>query len=181
MLSIISGIIFRALGWKIRGEYPVDVKKKVVVVAPHTSNWDFPVGILFRSWKKHDIRFVAKKSVFKPPLGWLAKALGGIPVNRKKSGNFLKGVVNLYNEHEELAICITPEGTRQRVEKFKTGFYYIAKAANIPMLPISFDFENKIFGIGELHYPTDDEKGDIEKMENHFRGVIGRNPENSFY
>ena len=180
MLSILSGIIFRALGWKIRGSYPRDVKKKIVVVAPHTSNWDFPVGILFRSWKKHDIKFVAKKSVFKPPLGWIAKALGGIPVDRKKSGNFLKGVVQLYDEHEALDICITPEGTRRRVEKFKTGFYYIAKTANIPILPITFDFEHKIFGISDLYYPSDDAEGDIKKIENIFRGVIGRNPENSF-
>lgn len=180
MLSILSGILFRALGWKIRGVYPIDVKKKVVVVAPHTSNWDFPVGILFRSWKKHDIRFVAKKSVFKPPLGWLARYLGGIPVDRKKSGNFLKGVVNLYKEHDALDICITPEGTRRPVKRFKTGFYYIAKAANVPILPIAFDFKNKIFDIGELYYPTEDEKGDIEKIETLYRGVIGRNPKNSF-
>lgn len=181
MLSTISGFIFRALGWKIRGRYPSEIKKKILIVAPHTSNWDFPVGILFRTWKKHDIRFVAKKSVFKPPLGWLAKALGGISVDRKKSGNFLKGVIQLYKEHDALDICITPEGTRRRVEKFKTGFYYIARAAEIPILPIAFDFENKIFDIGEPFYPTDDAEGDIAQIESHYRGIMGRIPENSFF
>lgn len=180
MLSAISGILFRAWGWKIIGTYPRHEPKKIVAVAPHTSNWDFLVGILFRSWKKHDIKFVAKKSIFKPPFGRVFMALGGLPVDRKKSGNFVKGVVQLYKDHESLDICITPEGTRRRVAKFKSGYYFIAKQAGIPILPIAFDFERKHFRIGELYYPTSDTQKDLEAIEGYFRGVIGRNPENSF-
>ena len=180
MWSRLSGFILKVLGYSIKGNYPRELKKLVVIAAPHTSYWDFPFGLLIRSSMKINVKYVGKASLFKPPLGWFMKKWGGVPVDRSKSNNFVDSVINVFEEKEEMTILFAPEGTRKKVEKFKTGFYYIAKGAGVPIQPIVFDFGKKEFRWLDLIYPTEDSKQDLEKIQNIFKGVQGWRPENSF-
>lgn len=152
----------------------------MLIVIPHTSNWDFPLGLLVRSAEKIKVKFVAKHTLFKPGIGWLFKALGGIPVDRSKRGNTVEAMADLYNDRDELSIVIAPEGTRKKVDRLKKGFYYIAKRAKVPIVPIKFDFRNKEVNFGDPFYTTEDENADLDFFEHYFDGVEGRIPENSY-
>ncbi len=182
MISKISAFILKLLGWKIVGEYPHHLKKFIIIPMPHTSNWDFPLGILVRTvWDPtREVKFLGKDSLFKPPYGFLFYWLGGYPVDRSKSNNFVQAVVDLFNSKEKFAIVVAPEGTRKRVEKLKTGFYYIAKGANAPIIMCKFDYGNKEINFSEPFYTTDDKEADFEFIGNHFRGVKGKIPENGY-
>jgi 1-acyl-sn-glycerol-3-phosphate acyltransferase len=174
-MNSIARFLFCTLwGWKIEGE--VKVPKFVVAVVPHTSNWDFIVGILFRPASNiNHCYYAGKSNLFVFPFGYLFRALGGIPVDRSKSNNFVEAVAKLYSEHEKFGICIAPEGTRKRVEKLKTGFYYLAKEANVPIILCKFDWGNKTASYGEPFYVTDDVEKDMEFINSYFRGTQGKN------
>lgn len=180
MRARISAWILKLLGFKILGKYPYDLKKVVLVAAPHTSYWDFPFGLLIRSAEKIDVKYVGKASLFKPPLGWVMKPLGGVPVDRSKSNNFVDSVIDIFKKRNEFAVLFAAEGTRKKVEKFKTGFYYIAKGAGVPIVPIVFDFGKKEFRWLDPFYPTDNAEEDLKQIESMFKGVVGFTPENSF-
>lgn len=176
----LSRKILQWWGWKVEGSYPYHEKKNIVIPIPHTSNWDFPIGILLRNAYDFKIGFVAKSTLFRFPLGGLMKWLGGIPVNRKKSANFVDSVVEAYDEREEMSVCIAPEGTRRRVDKLKTGFYYIALGANIPIVMIRWDWGQKTLTWSEPFYPTGDKEADFDVIYKFFEGAVGKIPENSF-
>lgn len=172
----LSTAILNIFGWKIEGGIPPDLKKYVVIAVPHTSAWDFPLGVLSRSGIDADIKFIGKKSLFKPPFGWLMYKLGGYPVDRSKSRNFVQSVVDIFDHHKEFAIALAPEGTRQKVEKLKTGFYYIAKGAGVPILFVSFDYGSKVVKYDpEVFYPTDDAEADLAHIWNYYKGIKGKN------
>jgi len=177
----LSYIILKLIGWKVAGPFPRDVKKKILVAAPHTSNWDFPLGILIRGVLKDKIKYVGKDSLFKPPMGWLLKRMGGISVDRSKSNNFVEAVVKAFDKREELSILFAAEGKRKKVEKFKTGFYYIAKNAKVPILPTILDYDKKEFRFTELIWPSDNDKADIAMIENIFKGIRGYHAKYSFH
>jgi 1-acyl-sn-glycerol-3-phosphate acyltransferase len=178
MFSKISAFILRLWGWKLTGRYPHEIKKLVLAVAPHTSNWDFPLGVLTRSAAKINGVFVAKHTLFQGPFGWIFRNLNGIPVDRtKKGGNFVATVVEAFRERDYLHLVISPEGQRRKVEKFKTGFYHIARQAGVPIQLCTFDWGNMEINFGELFHPTGDETRDLEYLWNYFKGVKGRNPE----
>lgn len=181
MLSKICGFIFKIFGWSVTGYDPALVKKAVIIVVPHTSNWDFPKGILLRNYWKTFIGYVGKASLFKFPFGGIMKWFGGIPVDRSKNNNFVDAVVELFNSREELKICIAPEGTRKRVDKLKSGFYYIALGAKIPVLMIKFDYENKVIDCAEPFQPKGDLEHDMKIVDAYFKGVKGKYPERSYY
>ncbi len=172
--------ILSLVGWKVTGPYPYDVPKKVMVVAPHTSNWDFPLGLLAREVLGDWVQFVGKASLFKPPYGWLMKALGGIPVERSKSTNFVMSVVKEFEKREKLTILFAAEGTRKRVDKLKTGYYYVARQASVPLVFFRFDHAKKEMYFSEAFYLTDDASADQAYVEDYFRGIQGRIPENGF-
>ena len=180
MFSAISKVILWILGWKVEVNYPADLKKYVVIAVPHTSSWDFPLGLLVRSAINRDIKFIGKHTLFKPPFGWIFRALGGYPVNREKSTNFVKAVVKIYEREDEFACLLAPEGTRKKVDKLKTGFYFIAKRANIPVIMVKFDFGNKKITFSEPFYTTDDQEADFAFIDNYFRGTRGKRPERSY-
>jgi 1-acyl-sn-glycerol-3-phosphate acyltransferase len=178
MYSAFSALVFRWWGWKTTGRYSHEVKKLVLCVAPHTSNWDFPVGVLVRSANKINAHFVAKHSIFWGPLGPIMRWLRGIPVDRRKSGNFVQAVADLYASKDYLHICIAPEGTRTKVDRFKTGFYHMAKATGVPILLCKFDWSKReVFFDPNLFWPTDNEAADLEYLWNYYKGVQGYNPE----
>jgi len=160
----------------MEGNYQYKIDKCIIIVAPHTSWWDFPLGLIVRGAMGKDIKYLGKHTLFKPPLGWIFKSLGGIPVNRSKSTNMVDQVVDHFNKRDEFQVVLAPEGTRKKVDKFKTGYYFIAKAAKVPIIMIQFDFENKIIRIRDPFWPTENFESDKKIIWNYFKGVKGKNP-----
>jgi 1-acyl-sn-glycerol-3-phosphate acyltransferase len=168
---------FKILGWKTTGSVPPELKKFIIAVGPHTSNWDFVLGVAARSiLRLQGAKFLGKSQLFKPPFGWLFRALGGIPVERSKSSDMVDQVVAIINTHDSFMLAVAPEGTRKKVERLRTGFYYIAKAANIPVIPVGFDFGRKEVRIGQPLWPTTIEN-DMPALLRFFSEIRGRNPE----
>ncbi|WP_299121260.1 1-acyl-sn-glycerol-3-phosphate acyltransferase [uncultured Tenacibaculum sp.] len=175
---MISKFIYtKVLGWKLEGSFPENLKKYVVIGAPHTSWKDFPIAILARNSWGVPINFIAKKSLFKPPFGFIFRWLGGRPVDRTKTSNKVDAIVAVFNKHDEFRLALSPEGTRQKVKSWKTGFYYIAKGANVPIIMFTFDFENKTVRVSEPYYTTDDMDKDFKHFYNYYRNVKGAIPE----
>ena len=177
MISWICDKILKLWGWKVEGEYPRHIKKNIVIAAPHTSNWDFPVGVMHRAATKINVTWVGKASLFKGPLGFFTRFMNGIPVDRTKNNNFVDAVVEAYNQREEMSILIAPEGTRKYVDKLKTGFYYIALGAKIPIVMIQSDWSTKTMRWAEPFYPTGDKEKDFEEIYAFFKPAIGKIPE----
>jgi 1-acyl-sn-glycerol-3-phosphate acyltransferase len=168
---------FWLLGWKIVGSFPPELKKYVVAVGPHTSNWDFVVGLAARSiLRLQHAKFLGKSQLFRPPFGWLFRALGGYPVERTKSQDMVDQVAAIIKSHDTFILAVAPEGTRRKVDRLRTGFYYIARAAGIPVIPVGFDFGRKAVIIGDPIWPTAIEN-DMATLVAFFAGVKGRNPE----
>jgi 1-acyl-sn-glycerol-3-phosphate acyltransferase len=165
-------------GWKAVNGIPAELKKFVLVVAPHTSSWDVFMGFAFRSaLKLGHIRFIAKKELFKPPFGFIFRKLGGVPVDRFSSNNFVDQVVDMFNSNESFAIALSPEGTRKKVDRLRSGFYHIAKKANVPIVLLALDFGKKEFRFAAPFYATENEAEDFRKIILFFTGVRGKNPE----
>lgn len=173
-------LLFKMWGWKVVGNIPHSLPKKLYVVIPHTSNWDFPVGILLKYGYKMDVGFIAKSSLFKWPFAWFFKALGGIPVNRKKALGFIDSVVNVIKQRERFSTAIAPEGTRGKVKRLKSGFYHIARLADIPLVYVKFDWKNKVIDFTEPRPVLESFEKEIDFVKTHFKGTVGRNPELSF-
>ncbi len=176
-MRVISKFIFKIIGWKLTGGVPSEVKKCVMIIAPHTSFIDAILGRLAFWIMRIKARFIIKKEFFKFPLGLLIKALGGIPIDRSK-GNIIKQSVSLFNESESLVIVITPEGTRKYTDRWKNGFYHIARHAEVPIILGFLDYKKKEAGIREIFYPTGDYEKDWKYIEDFYRGVTAKFPEN---
>ena len=181
MIKYISKFIYyKLLGWKATGFNDFDhVKKAVIIAVPHTSWHDFYIGVLLRSVLGIQSNFVGKKALFNPLTGWIFKSLGGAPVVRKANENQVDAIARLFNEKKEFRMAIAPEGTRKKVDIWKTGFYYIAKKANVPILMFTLDFKNKVNKFSEPFYLTDDIEEDFKFMRAFFDGVEGKIPEYS--
>lgn len=164
----LSGFILKIFGWKT--VYNVEEpSKSVICLAPHTTNWDFVLGKLcFWSMNK-EADFLMKKSWFFFPLGYLLKAMGGIPIDRSQKQSTVKQMVDIFNSSKKLHLAITPEGTRQRNEKWKLGFYYIASGAQVPIQLAYIDYKKKEMGISELFYPSGNEKEDLKHIFDFYR------------
>ena len=177
MQSISKFILFNLLGWKVPNDFPRDIDKYIIIAAPHTSNWDFPIAILSRFAKGIDINFIGKHTLFKPPFGFLFRAMGGTPVNRSATTNMVQSLIDVFNEKEKFIFAISPEGTRKKVSKWKTGFYHVALGAKVPIVMATLDFENKKILIAEPYYLTGNQKVDFEYFHNYFKDVKGKNPD----
>lgn len=171
-------VILKMLGWKIDPHPPQGVKKCVVVMGPHTSNWDFILGRATFSYYGVQAKFLIKKELFFFPLGFLLKKMGGIPVDRKRGANLTDQAVNIIKNHEEIYMVFTPEGTRSYNPNWKRGFYYIAQKANVPIYIGYVDYERKIGGFHSLFEPTGDVKKDIETIKGILSQYKGKVPEN---
>ncbi len=181
MLSGISSFILKILGWKVTGDFNHGLKKTITIVLPHTSNWDFPLGMLTQ-WSTHQkIGFVIKHSWMKVPvIGFLLKKMGATPIDRSKKNNLVDNLVKSYQDEDELNICFTPEGTRKKVTRLRTGFYHVAKKANIPIIMVKFDYKNKIVAFRSPFYPTNDKEQDFEIIEAYYKDVEGKIKENGY-
>jgi len=179
MHSLAKFIYFRILGWKLIGEFP-DLKKCVVIVVPHTHWLDFFLGLLVRRVINKEINYIGKKSLFNPPFGWYFRWMGGAPIDRSRTSDTVAAVTEIFNSKKEFRLGLSPEGTRKKVTSWKTGFYYIAKAARVPIVMVAFDFGRRQVKISTPQYPTENKEADFKNYQNFFKGVIGKVPEYSF-
>lgn len=181
MKRFIGSSLLKLSGWKVTGRYPKEIKKFIILVAPHTSNWDFPKGIIYNWSEGLDIKFIAKHTLFKPGIGWFFKYLGGYPVNRTKRTNFAQSVVDIFNSKDEFVITLAAEGKRARVKRFKSGIYFIARNANVPIIPTKFNYATKEMHFGEPFYTTDNKEKDLNYLWDYFVGVQGKIPQNGIF
>jgi 1-acyl-sn-glycerol-3-phosphate acyltransferase len=178
MLKLISAIILKLIGWKIVGEIPKEVRKAVVISAPHTSNLDFVIGRLGLWYKGYPVHFLIKKEAFKPAwLGWIIKKAGGIPVDRSKSSSTTKKIAEELKKRDHTYLIITPEGTRSLARTWKKGFYYIAQEAGIPIVLGFVDYPRKQGGFGPVFYPTGDYDKDIKEIQKFYYDKGAKHPE----
>lgn len=168
--------LFYRLGWSIQGNMP-NLKKYVVAIAPHTSSWDFVIGVMARSTLNLKARYLGKSQLFNPPFGWFFRMLGGTPVDRSGSHDLVEQVVKIFKQRDEFVLGLAPEGTRKKVEKLRTGFYYIAKGAGVPIVPVGFDFAKKQVIIGRPLQPTDNFEADMATLMTFYRSITGKVPE----
>lgn len=172
-----SSKLLALLGWSIDGQIP-NLPKFLVVGAPHTSNWDFLYFFLFTKAVGIDIGFICKDDLFWWPLGIILKKLGGIPVNRRTRTNFVDQIADAFNRSSQLILLITPEGTRRKSAYWKSGFYYIAHKANIPILLGYIDYPNKRLGTGSLFYTSGNIHEDFKIIQKFYAGKTGKFPQN---
>ncbi|NNE76873.1 MAG: acyltransferase [Pricia sp.] len=161
------------------GSFPAHLNKFVIVVVPHTSWVDSFIGLLIRKVWNEQINFVGKKSLFNMPLGWIFRWLGGAPIDRSKNNDTVTSTAKIFEEREKFRLTIAPEGTRKKVTEWKTGFYYIAKAANVPIVLIAFDYGKKQIKVSEPLHTTSDKEVDFDVYKTFFKGVVGRVPDYS--
>jgi 1-acyl-sn-glycerol-3-phosphate acyltransferase len=170
--------ILSLFGWKIDKHTPAGVKKCVVVMGPHTSNWDFVIGKI--AFMKYNVngKFLIKKELFFPPFGWLLKRMGGIPVDRKKKNNVAEVALNHFKNNEKIYMVFTPEGTRSYNANWKKGFYHIAQEAKVPIYIGYIDYKKKIGGFHSHFEPTGNIEADIKYIKKILSQYSGRFPEN---
>ncbi|MBC7525706.1 MAG: 1-acyl-sn-glycerol-3-phosphate acyltransferase [Flavobacterium sp.] len=173
-------IFCKIMGWKIVGNIDETVKKSVLVVIPHTSNLDFFIGIFSRGILQTEINFVAKKELFVFPFGYYFKSVGGEPLDRSGGKNLVDSIVSIFDKKETFRLAISPEGTRKKVTQLKTGFYYIALKAKVPIIPVAFDYGKKEVNFGIPLYLSGNFNDDMKILMQHFKNVKGKNPEYGF-
>lgn len=176
-MSRLAYYILKLFGWKVVSGVPEGLSKAVVVMAPHTSNWDFLIGRLSFMTQKKKVYLMIKKESFFFPLGMVLRALGGIPVDRSNSQSAVKSVTRHFEEAETLFLVITPEGTRKRVNRWKKGYYFIAMNAKVPLICGYLDYKKKEGGLGPVIYPSGDYDKDFKIIEDFYRGKHARHPE----
>ncbi|MEX2320176.1 MAG: lysophospholipid acyltransferase family protein [Saccharospirillum sp.] len=167
--------LLRLAGWEVK-PFP-DVPRAIVVGGPHTSNWDGVLGITSGIALALHARFMIKNTLFKGPLGWVLRKLGGIPVNRSRAGGVVGQTVAELNRHDRIIIVMTPEGTRSSADKWKTGFHHIARQAGVPIVLAAADYGKKQLTFPLILQPSDDLEADMQRIYECFAEVTPRHPE----
>src|SRR3954462_13227892 len=166
-------LTLKLLGWRVEGDI-ADHPRMVAIVAPHTSNWDFPVGLAARYALRLDASWLGKHTLFRPPFGWIMRRWGGIAVDRSSSHDVVSQTIAAFSSRPRVFLVITPEGTRKQVSRWRTGFWHIAKGAGVPILPIVFNWRERVIGIGAPFFPRAEVDDDIAQLQAHFAGASGR-------
>ena len=178
LLRLISKIILKFIRWRVVGSLPEEQKKYVLIVAPHTSNWDFILFVLAVSVLRLKPSVLIKSTLFVGPLGWFLRYCGAIPVNRTQASSLVNYIAGIYEEREEFVLIITPEGTRSPNANWKRGFHHVATTAQVPILIVYVDSTTKTIGIEGLMEPTDDVDGDIRQLKRFYDAKNGLIPKN---
>lgn len=175
-LRAVGAWLMRRAGWRFEGQFP-DIAKFVVIVAPHTSNWDFPVGLSAKWALGFDAHWWGKDTLFLPPLGWFMRANGGIPVVRHNKQDVVERTVAAFKQHPRFALALAPEGTRRKVTQWRSGFWHVAQGANVPIVCVALDWERKVVRLGPVTtaHEADAEAG-IARIRALFAGVRGHTP-----
>jgi 1-acyl-sn-glycerol-3-phosphate acyltransferase len=168
---------FKLKGWTTGETIAPSTKKAVVIAAPHTSNWDFVYSLGGAYLMGSRLRYLAKKELFRFPLGWIMRSTGGIPVTRSKSNRLVDTIIQLFHNQEELLLMIPAEGTRKRVEKWKTGFYHVALGAGVPVHLAYLDYKKKKAGFGPALMMTGDREKDAAAIKAFYADKTAKHPE----
>ena len=176
LLRAFSIAFLKLNGWKIEGSLPPDGQKSVLIAAPHTSNWDLPYTLMVAFVLRLNIYWMGKEQIFKPPFRGLMMWLGGIPVKRESANNLVAASVQAIQAADgPLQLVVPPEGTRSKVRYWKTGFYYIATGAGVPIVLAYMDYERKISGLGPVFHPSGDLEADMARIQAFYAPFKGKN------
>lgn len=176
MLRWIGRAGLRLMGWRVEGQFP-DLGRFVIIVAPHTSNWDFIAALFCDLALDLEAGFLAKHTIFVGPFGTWLKSLGGIPVVRSASHNVVSQVAAEFARKDAMVLAIAPEGTRRKVDQWKSGYWHIARAAGVPIVPVGLDFGKRAAVIGPLRHPTDSLELDEAEFQRFFAGITPKRPQ----
>lgn len=164
----LARLALRAIGWRIEGQFP-DIPKFMIIVAPHTSNWDFVVGILVKAALGVRASFLGKDTLFRGPLGLLMRWLGGIPVYRHAPRNVVEQTVAFVQAHDRIVLVLSPEGTRKKLPAWRSGFHYVARGAGLPILPAALDYSTRtarLFPLYEARATVDEDLAALTPLFN---------------
>lgn len=170
-----ASLALRVFGWKVAGT-PPDAKKYVVAAEPHTTSWDFLFTMLILAKLRIDARTLAKQELFRWPMGWILPRLGLIPVDRQSSTGMVDRMVERFNARDEMVLILSPSGTRKRSRRWKTGFYYMAEGAGVPIVPGYLDYRRKVGGLGPAIYPTGDIDADMARLKRFYSKITAKYP-----
>jgi len=176
VLRALSLGFLKLTGWQIKGSLPPGAKKSVLIAAPHTSNWDLPYTLMVAFSLRLTVYWMGKEQLFRPPFRGLMMWLGGLPVNRDKSGNLVAAsVAAIQAANGPLQLIVPPEGTRGKTRYWKTGFYYIALGAGVPIVMAYMDYDKKVSGLGPVFQPTGDIEADMATIKAFYVPFKGKN------
>lgn len=178
LLRGIAFLCLKIVRWRLHGELP-SVHRFVLIAAPHTSNWDLPAMLCAALLFRVKLYWMGKDAIFRPPFAGIVRWLGGIPIDRSTSNNLVAQSVALFGAHESLVLAVPPEGTRQKVRHWKTGFYYIALGAQVPIVMGFLDYKRKLAGFGPTLLPTGDIEADMQAIRAFYAGITGKYPDAS--
>jgi 1-acyl-sn-glycerol-3-phosphate acyltransferase len=175
-VSQLTRFVMRLFGWEVVGHVP-NYPKMVIIGAYHTSNWDGVLLLLLTLALRTRMHWIGKHTLFRPPVGWLTRLAGGIPVNRSTTTNAVEQVVQTFEQRDRLVVVLAPEGTRKKVDHWKTGFYYIALGAKVPIVLGYADYRRRRVGLGEVVIPSGDIEADMRRFRDFYTDVTPRHPE----
>jgi 1-acyl-sn-glycerol-3-phosphate acyltransferase len=175
MLHYLTKFLLRVFGWQVEGQMP-DIPKFIVVGAPHTSNLDFVMMLALGFTLQAKLYFMGKSELFRPPIGFFFRWCGGIPVDRTRSTGMVEQMVDVIQRSEQFILAVAPEGTREKVSVWKTGFYHIAKSAGIPVVLGFVDGGRRTVGVGSTFMLTDDMEADMKAIQSFYAGIVGIRP-----
>jgi len=175
--AALGRFLMRLSGWRFEGEIP-DLRKMVLIVVPHTSNWDFLVGLMAKFALRLGGTFIGKHTLFRWPLGVFMRAMGGIPVDRRAAVGFASEVGRVLRDADKMTVVLAPEGTRKLIPQWRSGFYRIAMEAGTPILPVGFDYSRKVVFFAPLFHPTGNYDKDLQQLRSYYRPEMGKKPEN---
>ncbi|MBZ0302116.1 MAG: lysophospholipid acyltransferase family protein [Anaerolineae bacterium] len=168
--------IFRLIGWRAESQFP-NIPKFVVVAAPHTSNLDGIMLVFAMCIFRTRLYWMAKHTLFRPPFGGLVRALGGVPINRESPRGAVKEIIRTFSERDRQILVVAPEGTRGKSERWKTGFYYIAQGADVPLVLAYIDYARKVVGVGPTIEPSGDMAADMQIIHEFYVDKVARYPD----
>ena len=177
LTTALGRFMIRIRGWGFEGTVPNE-PKLILLVAPHTSNWDFLTGLWVKFGLRLKANFLAKHTLFWWPLGAFLRSIGGIAIDRSKAAGITEDSARAFREHDQMMLVIAPEGTRSKSKKWKSGFHRIAVAAQVPILPIVFDYPKKVVRFEPLFHATEDYEADLAKLQSYFSADLALRPEN---
>jgi 1-acyl-sn-glycerol-3-phosphate acyltransferase len=176
VLRGLSLAVLKLAGWKVSGQLPPNGRKCVLIAAPHTSNWDLPYTLMVAFALRLNIYWMGKEQIFKPPFRGLMMWLGGLPVRRESANNLVAASIEALQAADgPVQLVVPPEGTRSKVRYWKTGFYYIATGAGVPIVLAYMDYERKISGLGPVFHPSGDLEADMARIQAFYAPFKGKN------
>jgi len=170
----LANALYRLTGWQVTGSFP-NLPKFIIIGVPHTSNWDFPLAMSFIFQQGVRINWMAKHTLFRWPFRRILDWLGGVPVNRNATRGLVGEIIDEFQRRRQMVLALSPEGTRSKVDRWRTGFYHMAHGARIPIVPVQVDYARKTLGICPPFYTSGDIEHDLPLIKAHFEGITGKN------